>query len=337
MDEKAFELNGPRKAAVLIITLGKDLVPQVLQKLSDEEIDRVTLELSRMGEVPDGVMEEVLRESIKRLGSPGGGEMGGFEVAKDLIRSSLEPERADVVLKRISNTLNKGSFVILKDADSQQFLEFVRTEHPQMTALVLSNMEPEQSAKVISLLPEETQVDILKRIATMREVSSEILDEVMDYFQERQRTGEGERYRTLEGARLSADILSYFNQESGDALLEKVKSADQEVGERILKYVFSFDDLAGLEDKDLQKVLEGVDMKQLSLALKGAGEEIKTKFLSNVSERNREMAESEMEYLGAVKKSEVEDARRGILSVFKSLESSGEVVRPGKEQEELIE
>jgi flagellar motor switch protein FliG len=331
------DLTGARKAAILIMALGNDAAPPILQGLTEEEINRITFELSSLERVPDDIVEAVVRESADRLQSGGRTASGGFDFARDLLLSSLEPERANVVLDRISKTLKQGSFMVLKEADMDRFAEYIRNEHPQTIALILSNMEPEQAGRIISLLPEEQRPDIILRITRMADVSPEITREVTEFFAKQRAGGEAKGGGASEGAKHTANILSYIDQEAGDAILDRVKQIDEQAAETIVSEIFTFEDLATLDDRDVQKIFEEVDIKQLSLALKGAGEELKNKCLENLSERNREMIESEMSFLGSVKKASVEEARRGIVGVFRSLESRGEISRAGAEEEEMVE
>ena len=298
-------LTGREKTAVLMVALGADIAPEVYKKLDDSTIELITLEIANLRKVTPDVKLTVLKEAQEVLMAREFMARGGVEYARDVLEKALGPERAQSLLARITASLQVKPFDFMRHTDAGQILGFIQNEHPQTIALILSYLEPPQAAMILSGLNPILQADVTKRIANMDRITPEVLREVE---------------RVLE-RKLSSVMGQDFTVAGGiDAVVAIVNSTD------LKKRLFVFEDSMRLDDRSLQRVLREVDMKELSLALKGATEDLKTKYLKNMSKRAAEMLQEDMDFMGPVRVKDVEEAQQKVVNVIRSLEEQGEIV-----------
>ena len=214
-------------------------------------------------------------------------------------------------------------FNVLKQVDPSQLITFIQKEHPQTIALVLTQLEPNQAATVVSELPEELRNNVVMRFATMERVSQEMINAVESVLENR--IDFSQQGTQFGGVKAAAEIINMVGATVEKSVLDAVSAKDPKLANEIKNLMFVFEDIVYLDDRTIQKILRDVDQKQLSLALKGVDEEVKEKIFKNMSERAASIIQEEMEYMGPVRLREVEEAQQGVLDVIRKMEELGEI------------
>ena len=307
-------LTGREKIAVLMVSLGSDIAPEIYKKLDDSTIELITLEIANLRKVTPDVKLTVLKEAQEIL------------MAREFMAKALGPERAQTLLARITASLQVKPFDFMRHTDAGQILSFIQNEHPQTIALILSYLEPTQAAMILSGLNPVLQADVTKRIANMDRITPEVLREVERVLERKLSTVMGQDFTVAGGIDAVVAIVNSTDRATERNIMEYLEENDPELAEEIKKRLFVFEDSMRLDDRSLQRVLREVDMKELSLALKGATEDLKTKYLKNMSKRAAEMLQEDMDFMGPVRVKDVEEAQQKIVNVIRGLEEQGEIV-----------
>jgi len=249
---------------------------------------------------------------------------GGADFARDVLERAVGPRKAQEILDRV-NTRQTSGFYVLKNVSPQQIAPFISHEHPQTIALILSQLDPEQAAGILAHLPERMQAEVAYRIATMENITPNVLKQIEESLEANLRDILGGN-QDVGGPKVVADILNLTGSSVEKSVLEQMDSADPEIAEEVRNMMFVFGDLVKLTDKELQVLLKEVEQKDLVVALKGADEELRDKVLGNMSERVRQFILEEMEFLGPTRLSEVEEVQLRIVQLCRQLEDQGQIV-----------
>ncbi|MCE5249596.1 flagellar motor switch protein FliG [bacterium] len=320
------ELTSYEKAAIVLVALGKDVSSQVMRNMPDREIERLTVEIARLKQVDPKTEMQILKEYFSMLQASEYISEGGIDFAKELLESSLGKARADGILKKISESLNPGGFELLKDVDPIHLLEFIRNEHPQTIALILSQLNPGQAAQVLGQLPEDIQTDVSMRIATMEKISPEVIREIESVLDVHLKEVISGNLSASGGIKAIASILNLVDRSTEKSILGNLEMENPELTANIKNLMFVFEDLLILDDRGIQLILKEVDTKELAIALKAASEELKNKIFKNVSERVVTMIQEEMDYAGPMRLSVVEEAQQRIVEIVRRLEEEQQIV-----------
>ena len=331
-------LSGLRKAAIVLITLGEDLSVGVLKHLQRDEIEALTLEIARVKAVSPDLREGVLGEFSELEGAHEAITGGGFEYVKKILNSALGTDSASEIISRLVNRLQVRPFDTVKAADPTQLLQLLQNEHPQTIALVLAHLPSDRAAVVLSGLPPKMQAQVAMRVVNMDSASPEAMREVDSMLQTRIAATGSQDFDKVGGASALAEMLNRSDRATEKAILEALTENDPETAEEVKKQLFVFEDIVNLGKRDIQLVLREVDGKDLALALKGAGENVRKIMFENMSERAGQSLREEMQYMGPVRLRDVEAAQQQIVSIFRSLEEMGEIVlsRGGEENEVVL-
>ena len=321
---------------MLLVSLGPEVASKVYKNLDESTIEMLTMEIAGLRKIQSSQREEVLREAQELLLAKEYMTQGGVDYAKKLLEASLGPERAQEILRRITASLQVRPFDFIRQTDPQQILAFVQNEHPQTIALIISYMEPKQAAQVMGGLPPNLQAEVAKRIASMERVTPEVLREVERVLERKISTVLSQDFTIAGGLDALVAIINNADRATERNIMEKLEEEDPELAEEVKKRLFVFEDILGLDDRSLQRVLRDVDMKDVALALKGASEALREKFFKNLSKRAVEMLKEDMEYMGPVRVRDVEEAQQKIVNVIRALEEAGEIVIARGGEEELI-
>jgi len=321
---------------MLLVSLGPEVASKVYKNLDESTIEMLTMEIAGLRKIQSSQREEVLREAQELLLAKEYMTQGGVDYAKKLLEASLGPERAQEILRRITASLQVRPFDFIRQTDPQQILAFVQNEHPQTIALIISYMEPKQAAQVMGGLPPNLQAEVAKRIASMERVTPEVLREVERVLERKVSTVLSQDFTIAGGLDALVAIINNADRATERNIMEKLEEEDPELAEEVKKRLFVFEDILGLDDRSLQRVLRDVDMKDVALALKGASEALREKFFKNLSKRAVEMLKEDMEYMGPVRVRDVEEAQQKIVNVIRALEEAGEIVIARGGEEELI-
>jgi flagellar motor switch protein FliG len=322
-----------RKAAILLMSLPQGQAAQLLAKLDAKQVEAVSIELARLGAVSGEEQETVVHDFANA--SPTGltGGSGGLGVARNLLEQALG-KNATATLDSVRQSIEALPFGFLQKVDSQNLLTFILDEHPQTIALILSHMPPQQAAAIINGLPAERQLSVVRRIATMGQTSPEIIHVVEKGLEHRMASVMSQQFEKAGGVDAVAEILNVVDRATERSLLENLAQEDPDLVEEIRRLMFVFEDITKFTDRDIQTVLKNVESSQWAMALKGASEELKQKILGNMSKRAAALLLEEMEYLGPVRASNVEQVQQQIVDIIRRLEDIGEITTHANEEEE---
>jgi flagellar motor switch protein FliG len=331
-------LTGLRKAAMLLVTLGEETAADMLQHLSEEEVQRVTREVAKITAISMEQAESLLNE-FHHLSTAGDYvARGGVEYAKKVLMRAFTPETAKRLLDRLAKALGAeaASFDALQKADPQQLAKFIHNEHPQTIALILSHLPATQAAALLTSLPANLRSDVAQRMASLDQISPEIVHKIAAVIgQKLQTLGEFSR-ESYGGVRAVAEMLNRLDSASGREILDHIQGQDANLGETIRHLMFVFEDLLLIDPMGLKEVLGRVDRKVLTVALKGTSEQLKNQMLGCMSQRGADMLKEDMEALGPIKIKEVEAAQQQIIAVVRQLESEGVLSLKGAVGEQYV-
>jgi len=319
-------LTGTRKAAILLVTLGAEASAKILRTLTDAEIEEITVEISKVRDLPQDVVNSVLDEFAELAHSHSYILQGGFAYAREVLHKALGPARADEVLGKVQLHFERAPFLAIHQADPKQLADFIRREQPQTIALILANLEPEAAALVLANLPVEMRADIVQRLATMETTSPEVIKQVDQVLERRLESVLGSDVSTVGGIKAVAKILNRIDRSAEKLIFEALEPDNPDLAEEIRRLMFVFDDLARLDDRAMQRVLKDVEQKDLALAMKAAADPVVNKIYANLSERTQTLLRQEIEYLGPVRLKDVEDAQARVVRAVRALEEAGEIV-----------
>lgn len=323
----ATALTGRQKAAVVLMQLGRENAARVMAQMDEAEIEELTAEIARMEHVDPEVAAEVLAEFHEQTfgGSLPPGR-GGLSVAQELLEASLGPERAADVMARLASSLQGQPFEFLQYADARQVVSLINGEHPQTIALVLAHLRPDHASAIMTGLPPATQAEVAHRIALMERASPDVVQTVAETLQNKASAVLTiQEYSAVGGVQPLVEIINRADPGTEKLILEGLQERDESLAEEVRSRMFVFTDITLLEERAIQLVLRGVEMSVLATALKGAAEPVREKVLRNLSERARENLLEEIEVMGPVRLSAVEEARAAVVQVIRSLEETGQI------------
>lgn len=330
------KLTGRQKAALLLLQLGRDRAARVMSQLDVQEMEELTAEILRMERVDQKLADEVLEEfyDVSEMG-PGIG--GGVMYAQHVLEANLGREQAESMIERLQTSLAGHSFEFLQQADARQVASLLDGEHPQTVALVLAHLRPEHASAILAGLPTDVRGDVAHRIALMERASPDVVTVVAESLQRKASTVLAPReLAAVGGVKPLVEIINRADPTTEKSILEGLVERDEALAEAVRALMFTFGDVVLLEDRAVQLVLRQVESAALSQALKGAGPDVRDKILRNMSDRARENLLEEMEMLGPVRLSQVEEARAEIVQVIRGLEESGQIVVRRDAEDELV-
>ena len=337
-DAKSKPLTSMSKAAVLMIALGPDSAAKILKSLPDSEVEKLSIELARIGSIASEAMSGVIQEFYEMMMARSYVSQGGLDFAREILEKAWGAGKTEDIFKRLEAATDVSAFTHLGTVDDSQISSFLQDEHPQTAALILAHLKPKQAATIISSLTPELQAEISFRLVTMEKTSPELVREIESVLHEQIDTVFGGDLSTVGGATAVADIINNAPRATERNILEGLKERDPDLATEVSDLLFSFDDVVGLDNTSLQEVVKGVEGKVLALALKGASEELKEKIFGNMSTRASGMMKDEIRDMGAVRVREVEEAQSVMLDLIRRLDEAGTItIARGDEQEEVIE
>ncbi len=325
-DSRPVELRGVQKAAVLLVQLGKERAARVIEHLDGPILDELVAEIVRLQAVGPELASQVLTEFHAM--AQGNLQLGGGTgYAQAMLETSFGAEEASAVMRRVARANVERPLAFLHEADAQQVATILRGEHPQTVAVVLSYLRPEQASLILSGLSAADQAEAARRLATRGRVHYQVLRLLADTLMARTSAvlQPSRAEEPDEGVKPLVDILNRADRATERAILEGLDATDSELAEQVRSQLFVFEDITSLEDRAIQLVLRQVDTNDLATALKGVTTDVRDRVLSNVSERARNNLVDEIDLLGAVRMSAVEEAQARIVQVIRSLEESGQL------------
>ncbi|WP_066587022.1 flagellar motor switch protein FliG [Cellulomonas timonensis] len=327
-------LTGTQKAAMMLLQLGRDRAARVMAQLDVAEIEELTAEILRLEHVDQAVADEVLDE-FYAISLTGPGVGGGLGYAQHLLEASIGRDQAAGMIDRLQSSMAGQRFDFLQHADARQVLSLISGEHPQTIALVLAHLRPDHASAILAGLDGELQAEVAHRIALMERASPDVVAVVADNLRRNASTVlTPQELSAVGGVQPLVEIINRADPTTEKLILEGLQARDEALAEEVRSRMFVFGDIVLLEDRAMQLVLRQVEMAELSVALKGVATEVREKILRNLSERARENLTEEVDLLGPVRLSQVEDARASIVQVIRRLEEGGQIVirRDGEDE-----
>jgi flagellar motor switch protein FliG len=317
---------GRRKAALLLLQLGRERAARVLAALDPAEVEELTAEIMHLERVDQAVADAVVEE-FYAVSAMGPGVAGGLNAAQQLLEASVGADQAASMLERLQSTMAGQPFEFLQQADARQVISLLSGEHPQGIALVLAHLRPDHASAILAGLPAALQGDVAHRIALMERASPDVVAVVAETLQRKASTVLTPReLAAVGGVAPLVEIINRSDPTTEKAILEGLEARDESLAEEVRSRMFVFEDILLLEDRALQLVLRQVEQSRLAVALKGADPAVRDKVLRNLSERARETLVDEIDLLGPVRMSQVEEARADVVQTIRGLEESGQIV-----------
>lgn len=326
MVKKEKGMTGKQKAALLLISLGPEVSAAVYKHLNEEEIERLTLEISGVKKVESSVKEEIIEEFHNIALAQDYISQGGIGYAKTVLEKALGKEHAQAIINRLTSSLQVRPFDFARRADPGQILNFIQNEHPQTIALILSYLEAEQAGMILSSLPQDVQADIARRIATMDSTSPEVISEIEAVLERKLSSTVTQDYTETGGVDAVVEVLNGVDRSTEKTILDALEIQDPELAEEIRKRMFVFEDVVTLDNRSIQRIVRDCENEDLILSLKVSSEEVKEVLFRNMSQRMAESFQEEMEIMGPVRLRDVEEAQSRIVGIIRRLEDSGEII-----------
>lgn len=329
---------GVRKAAILLIQLGKERASQVMEHLSDSEVEMISGEIARLDRISSSETEQVLTEFRDMMTAHAHISQGGFSFAQSLLEKSLGAERAKEVMERLHAAAVQMPFQFLHRADPAQLRGFIADEHPQVIALVLAHMTPDKASLLLSGLPAYQQAIVAHRIAVMDRTNPDIIRTVESILERKLSSMlQPAEMSRVGGVDSLVNVINRSDRPTERQIVEGLEGLDPELADEVKSRMFMFEDIVGLDDRSVQQVLRQVDAGDLALALKGVSDAVRSKITSNLSQRAAENLIEEVELLGAVRLAQVEEAQQSVIRTIRQLEEQGQItVRRGSEDEFVV-
>ena len=329
------KISGVQRAAILLLALGEKDAAELLKHMGPKEVQDAGMAMASLTDVTTDQMEAVMRHFVSTLEKQTALGLGSDEYIRNRLTNALGEDKAGGVIDRILLGRNSKGLDQLKWMDPRAIAELIRLEHPQIIAIVLSFLEADQAAQVLSQFPERVRTDVVMRIATLDGIQPAALQE-LDSILEKQFSGATNvKSSSLGGVKSAAEILNLLDGVTESKVMEEILEADADLGQEIHDNMFVFDNLIDVDDRGIQTLLREVASEQLLLALRGADEALKEKIFKNMSKRAAEMLRDDLEAAAPAKLSDVEGAQKEILQVARRLADAGEIMLGGGGEEFL--
>ncbi|MDN6857470.1 flagellar motor switch protein FliG [Pseudomonas sp. CAN2814] len=330
------KLNKVDKAAILLLSLGETDAAQVLRHMGPKEVQKVGVAMAQMRNVHREQVEQVMGEFVEIVGDQTSLGVGADSYIRKMLTQALGEDKANNLIDRILLGGNTSGLDSLKWMEPRAVADVIRYEHPQIQAIVVAYLDPDQAGEVLSHFDHKVRLDIILRVSSLNTVQPSALKE-LNLILEKQFAGNANSTRTtMGGVKRAADIMNYLDSSVEGALMDAIREVDEDLSGQIEDLMFVFDNLADVDDRGIQALLREVSSDVLVLALKGSDDAIREKIFRNMSKRAAELLRDDLEAKGPVRVSEVEGAQKEILTIARRMAESGEIVLGGKGGEEMI-
>lgn len=323
------ELSNTEKAALTLLSLGKELASEVLQHLNEQEVKRISRAFMAVHEVDRETQLSISKEFSTMMKASETLLVDGREFAKDVISKAFGDQAGEGLLEYISGSKKEPIGAIIADVPEKILNSFVAAEHPQTIAFLMTKMNPDQAAQIIQRMSEEAQTDILIRVAHLNNVKADVLDEVREVLRTQLRGGGLSEEEEVSGPKSAANILNFVERANEERIISEIEEMYPDLAEQIRNLMFTFEDLKKIDDRGIQAILKEVPRDQLVLSLKTASDELKDLLFRNVSQRAAQMIQEDLSAMGPVKLKDVEKAQQGIVDIVRRLEAEGKIATGG--------
>jgi flagellar motor switch protein FliG len=335
-EDAEIQISGTEKAAILMMLLGEDEAAAVIQNLTPREVQHLGIAMYNVGGVDQETVNAVLDEFLDTIKKQTGLGLGAGKYIENVLTKALGDDKAQSVLGRITPSSSESQIDILDWMDARSISELIIDEHPQIKALIISYLEFGLAADVLTLLPDEIQPDIVRRIATIESVEPGAIKELERVMKAKFAANTSLRASQIGGVKAAAKIMNFTKTDMETRILNEIKKRDRDLMIEIQDNMFVFENLGGSDDRSLQTLLRSVDQDVLVIAMKGADQALQDKLLGCMSTRAAANIRDEMEALGPVRLTEVQEAQKQIINVARKLSDDGTIVLAGRGGEEMV-
>jgi len=323
------ELSSSEKAALTLMSLGKQQAAEVMKFLTEQEVKKLSRTFLQVQEVKREKQQDVALEFHRMLRAAEKMVVDGREFAKDVIESAFGEEESEGMLSYISGQKKEPLNTLLNEIPQTMVEAFMSSEHPQTVAFLLCKMKPERAAELLAELPEEAQTEVMVRIAQLELVKGDVIDEVREVLRNQIRGSEMGAEEELGGPKAAADILNFVDRNAEERILGDLEESVPELAEDLRNLMFTFEDVAKIDERGIQALLKEIPREDLVIALKTASDSLKELLFGNVSQRAADMLREDLETLGPTKLKDVVKAQQGIVDTVRRLEAEGKLVIAG--------
>lgn len=320
------ELTGQERIAVLLLAMGDKFTADIFKRMDRQEIADISKAIVELEPVPREVVEDVLREFHESLVEGVDMISGGSDTLKRLLVKNVDPETAKYIMDSLSLDTGPAPFRDLEQVSPRLLSQILRNEHPQTLALILGHLNPDQAANLLTSLPAGVRAEVLMRLARLEAVPEDMLMEVDKVLTSQLIAMGGKEGKKVGGVQSVAEILNAVDRATEEEVLSEIEEDSAQMAEDIRNLMFVFEDCKNIDDRGVREMLKEISNEDLTLALRGASEELKEKFFKNMSERAGNMIREELEFMGPTKLSDVETAQQNIVKVVRRLEAENKVI-----------
>lgn len=330
------ELTATQKAAVVITSIGAENAAYVYKRLGEEEVEKLTLEVSSLPYMDIGQVDAVLNEFYELCLTQKVITEGGVDYARTVLEKAYGPEMAQKLMEKVSKTMQTKAFDFVRKSDYKNLLAIIQNEHPQTIALVLSYVNSEQASAVLQELPKEKRVEVVERIAKMESASPETIKAIESTLERKFAAVVSMDLTEVGGINYVADVLNKVDRGTEKYIFDELSARDPMLVDEIKKKMFVFEDILTLDSMSIQRFIRDVETKDLAVAIKGSNAEVAATLYANMPQRMQESIQQEIEYLHNVRMRDVEEAQQRIVGIIRHLEEEGELVIGKGGEDEII-
>jgi flagellar motor switch protein FliG len=321
-------LSGVHKTAVFLLSMGENYTSAIFKTMNEDEITKVANAMAQLGDIPAEAVTSVSDEFVSIYENEDSLIVSGDRFLKKVLEKSMDKAKANKIFNEIEENKKEAPFLWSRGINTEILAGYLEPEHPQTVAMVLSNLPPDIAAEVLVAMPDDKKGGIALRIAQLGQVPEDIVRDVDEAL--REGLGSMGAGRSSGGINALVDIINNVDKATEDVVMELIEEEQSDMATDIRQLMFVFEDMKVIDDRGMREVLKKVESSQLTLALKTASEEMKQKILGNLSSRAAEMLMEDLEVMGPVKLSEVEEAQQEIVNAAKELEAEGTITIGGK-------
>lgn len=324
------ELSSVQRAAVLMLLLGEQQAADIIKFLAPKEVQALGSAMTTVADLSQEAVDAVLDDFINTIKKQTSLGLGSSDYVENVLKRALGEDKAASVLSRIMPGASSKGLEILRWMDARSIADMIRSEHPQVIAIILSVCDYDVAADVLTFLSPDVRPEVIQRVAALETVQPSAMQELETIMKEQFSRSSSAKSSSFGGVKAAAKIMNYTKSELESSILGGLASLDPDLSMKVQDNMFSFENLAGIDNRSVQTLMRNVEQDMLMVALKGATEQVKDKFFSNMSSRARVMFIDEMEAKGPLRLTDVEDAQKSIMRLAKKLSDKGELMLAGR-------
>lgn len=330
------DISGAQRAATVIAAMGAENAASVYKFLSEEDIEKLTYEVSKLAYIDISTADDILTEYYELCLTQKVITEGGVTYARDILEKAFGENSAQQLMDKVTKSLKVKAFDFMRKADAKNMLAIVQNEHPQTIALILSYVRADQASMVLSELPKDKRVDVVERIAKMDSASPEVIKALEATLEKKFSTIVTTDMAEVGGINYIADVLNHVDRSTEKFIFDELTVRDPDLVNDIRQKMFVFEDILTLDEASIQRFIRDVDSKDLAIAIKGTSPDVAAVLYANMPQRMQESIQSDIEYLHNVRLRDVEEAQQRIVAIIRRLEEEGELVIGKGGKDEII-